>query len=301
MSNCNVFVYSCPEREIHEPFFKTSSSSFGSHACPRNSRLNFSALSGLSSAAAVPPFSRPAFPSSASVSSGWPWPSALPWSPWPMRWAASPAGISTRRFPSASPSPGASAGRSCSPTGSSQVIGGTAGAAVLYVIASGAPDFVAGKFASNGYGALSPGHYSLLAALVAEITLTAAFLLVILGSPPKPRPAGFAPLAIGLGAYPDPSHLDPGDEHLGQSGPLDRGSLFRADGRARPTLAVLGRAAGRCRPRRADLEIADRNKSRLTDQAAIALIRRSSSRAARPAPARPCAPPGRDVERPAPA
>src|SRR6204780_4489655 len=79
-----------------------------------------------------------------------------------------------------------------------QVVGGTAGAAVLFVIASGKPDFVAGGFASHGYGALSPGHYSMLAALVAEITLTAAFLIVILGATSKTAPAGFAPLAIGL-------------------------------------------------------------------------------------------------------
>ena len=80
-----------------------------------------------------------------------------------------------------------------------QVIGGFAGAAVLYVIASGAPNFTAGGFASNGYGALSPGHYSLLSCLVAEIVLTAAFLVVILGSTSKAAPAGFAPIAIGLG------------------------------------------------------------------------------------------------------
>ncbi len=80
----------------------------------------------------------------------------------------------------------------------SQVVGGTAGAAVLYVIASGAPNFVPGGFASNGYGALSPGHYSMLAALVAETTLTAAFLIVVLGSTSKTAPSGFAPLAIGL-------------------------------------------------------------------------------------------------------
>jgi aquaporin Z len=79
-----------------------------------------------------------------------------------------------------------------------QVIGGTAGAAVIYVIASGAPNFVAGGFASNGYGALSPGHYGLLAALVDEVTLTAAFLVVILGVTAKTAPSGFAPLAIGL-------------------------------------------------------------------------------------------------------
>jgi len=80
----------------------------------------------------------------------------------------------------------------------SQVIGGIAGAAVLYVIASGAPGFHAGGFASNGYGDLSPGHYGLLSALVAEVTLTAAFLIVILGATAKTAPAGFAPLAIGL-------------------------------------------------------------------------------------------------------
>jgi len=80
-----------------------------------------------------------------------------------------------------------------------QVIGGFAGAAVLYVIASGAPNFTAGGFASNGYGALSPGHYNLLSCLVAEVVLTAAFLVIILGSTSKAAPAGFAPIAIGLG------------------------------------------------------------------------------------------------------
>jgi aquaporin Z len=80
-----------------------------------------------------------------------------------------------------------------------QVIGGLAGAAVLYVIASGAPNFAPGGFASNGYDALSPGKYSLVAAAVAEIVLTAMFLLIILGSTSRAAPAGFAPIAIGLG------------------------------------------------------------------------------------------------------
>lgn len=79
-----------------------------------------------------------------------------------------------------------------------QIIGGALGAAVLYVIASGAPGFIAGGFASNGYDALSPGGYGMLAALVAEIVLTAFFLIVILGVTSKGAPAGFAPLAIGL-------------------------------------------------------------------------------------------------------
>lgn len=79
-----------------------------------------------------------------------------------------------------------------------QVVGGLVAAAILYAIASGAPDFKAGGFASNGYGALSPGKYSMMAALITEIVLTAGFLVVILGSTSKAAPAGFAPIAIGL-------------------------------------------------------------------------------------------------------
>lgn len=81
-----------------------------------------------------------------------------------------------------------------------QVSGAMAAGAVLYVIASGAPGFeVAKGFASNGYGAHSPGGYSLTAALVTEVVMTMFFLLVILGATDKRAPAGFAPLAIGLG------------------------------------------------------------------------------------------------------
>ena len=80
-----------------------------------------------------------------------------------------------------------------------QVMGAIAAGAVLYVIASGAAGFDAAKgFASNGYGARSPGGYSLVAALVAEVVLTAFFLIVILGATDKRAPAGMAPLAIGL-------------------------------------------------------------------------------------------------------
>jgi len=80
-----------------------------------------------------------------------------------------------------------------------QVLGGIAAGAVLYVIASGAPGFdVAKGFAANGYGAHSPGGYSLLAALVTEVVMTLFFLLVILGATDKRAPAGFAPVAIGL-------------------------------------------------------------------------------------------------------
>ncbi|MDB5723362.1 MAG: aquaporin [Novosphingobium sp.] len=79
-----------------------------------------------------------------------------------------------------------------------QVVGGIAAAAVLYLIASGKAGFEAGSFASNGYGDLSPGGYSLRSALVAEVVLTAGFLIVILGSTSRAAPPGFAPLAIGL-------------------------------------------------------------------------------------------------------
>lgn len=79
-----------------------------------------------------------------------------------------------------------------------QLVGGIAGAAVLYVIASGVAGYTPGGFASNGFDANSPGGYGMLAALVAEIVLTAFFLIVILGSTAKAVPAGFAPIAIGL-------------------------------------------------------------------------------------------------------
>lgn len=81
----------------------------------------------------------------------------------------------------------------------SQVLGGLAAAAVLFVIASGKTGFdVSAGFASNGYGAHSPGGYTMMAALVCEIVLTAFFLIVIMGATDKRAPAGFAPIAIGL-------------------------------------------------------------------------------------------------------
>jgi aquaporin Z len=80
-----------------------------------------------------------------------------------------------------------------------QVLGAILAGAVLYIIASGATGFdVAKGFASNGFGAHSPGGYSLLAALVTEVVMTMFFLLVILGATDSRAPAGFAPIAIGL-------------------------------------------------------------------------------------------------------
>ena len=80
-----------------------------------------------------------------------------------------------------------------------QVAGGVAGAAILFVIASGQAGFdVSAGFASNGYGAHSPGKYSLAAALVTEVVMTFGFLIVILGSTHHRAPVGFAGVSIGL-------------------------------------------------------------------------------------------------------
>jgi aquaporin Z len=80
-----------------------------------------------------------------------------------------------------------------------QIVGAVAAAGVLYLIASGKAGFdLSGGFASNGYGAHSPGGYSMMAGLIAEVVLTAFFLIVILGATDGRAPAGFAPIAIGL-------------------------------------------------------------------------------------------------------
>jgi aquaporin Z len=81
-----------------------------------------------------------------------------------------------------------------------QVVGAVIAAALLYAIASGAPGFDLAKgFAANGYGEHSPGHYSLVSGMAAEVVLTMMFLFIIMGSTHGKAPAGFAPLAIGMG------------------------------------------------------------------------------------------------------
>jgi aquaporin Z len=79
-----------------------------------------------------------------------------------------------------------------------QVLGAVAAAGILYIIATGNGS-EAGSFAANGYGELSPGKYSMTAALVTEIVMTAMFLLIILGATDDRAPKGFAGIAIGLG------------------------------------------------------------------------------------------------------
>lgn len=81
----------------------------------------------------------------------------------------------------------------------SQVVGGALAAFILYMIVQGQAGFTGvGSFATNGFGELSPGKYSMVSALIIEIVLTAFFLIVIMGSTDKRAPAGFAPIAIGL-------------------------------------------------------------------------------------------------------
>lgn len=80
----------------------------------------------------------------------------------------------------------------------SQVLGAILGASVIYLILSGKPDFNLGGFASNGYGENSPGGYSMVSALIAEISLTFIFLFVILGATHSSAPKGFAGISIGL-------------------------------------------------------------------------------------------------------
>jgi len=80
-----------------------------------------------------------------------------------------------------------------------QILGGIAGAGILYIIATGKAGFEIGRFAANGYGEHSPGGYNMLAALVTEIVMTFMFLIIILGATHSKAPKALAGLAIGLG------------------------------------------------------------------------------------------------------
>ena len=140
-----------------------------------------------------------------------------------------------------------------------QVVGAVVAAAVLYAIASGAPGFDLAKgFAANGYGEHSPGKYSLFAGLLAEIVLTMMFLFIIMGATHGKAPAGFAPIAIGLGltlihlvGIPiTNTSVNPGPQHR-------PGAVRRRLGPG-ATLDVLGCAVDWRRARRNPLPLAQR-------------------------------------------
>ena len=98
-----------------------------------------------------------------------------------------------------------------------QVAGGIVASGVLYVIASGKAGFtLAGGFASNGYGEHSPGGYSLLACLVAEVVLTMFFLFIIIGSTERTSAEGLCPHRDWAEPYPDSPHFHSGDQHFGE-------------------------------------------------------------------------------------
>ena len=144
-----------------------------------------------------------------------------------------------------------------------QVVGAIVAAALLYVIASGAAGFdVAKGFASNGYGAHSPGQYSLVACFLTEVVMTMMFLFIIMGATHGKAPAGFAPLAIGLGAGDDPPRQHSRHQHVGESGAQHRSRAVRRRMGAGAALAVLGRAADRRRAGRGDLSLAQRGADR---------------------------------------
>jgi aquaporin Z len=124
-----------------------------------------------------------------------------------------------------------------------QVLGAVFAGGVLFLIASGKAGFdVSAGFASNGYGAHSPGGYSMLAALVTEVVMTAMFLVIILGATDKRAPQGFAPLAIGLGLT--LIHLI--SIPVGESGAQHRSRPVRGRLGRRAAVALL---AGSCRRR----------------------------------------------------
>ena len=110
-----------------------------------------------------------------------------------------------------------------------QVVAATPPVPCSLLIAYGKAGFnaVESGFATNGYGDRSPGGYGLLACLVIEVVLTAVFLYIILGATDDRAPKGFARDRHRSGPDPDPPGLDPGDQHLGQPGPLARGGLVR--------------------------------------------------------------------------
>ena len=141
----------------------------------------------------------------------------------------------------------------------SQVIGAIIASAVLYSIAIGAPGFDLAKgFAANGYGAHSPGDYSLLSGLVAEVVLTMMFLFIIMGATHGKAPGRLRPHRHRPGADADPPRRHPDHQHLGQPGPQHRPGPDRRRLGAGAALAVLARTAHRRSLGRHALSLAQR-------------------------------------------
>src|SRR5215475_3944080 len=137
-----------------------------------------------------------------------------------------------------------------------QVLGAIAGAAILYVIASGRADFdVHAGFASNGFGEHSPGEYSLTSGLVCEVVMTFGFLFVILGSTHGSAPRGFAPIAIGLCLTLIHLISIPVTNYLGESRAQHRPGAVRRRLGTGAALAVLGGAGNRRGHRRRRLPL----------------------------------------------
>ena len=108
-----------------------------------------------------------------------------------------------------------------------QVVGAIVAGGVLWMIASGKPDWVPGGFAANGYGDLSPGKYGLASCLITEMVMTFFFLFIIVGTTSKGAAAGFRRHPDRPGADADPSGVDPRHQHFGQSGAQHRAGALR--------------------------------------------------------------------------
>jgi aquaporin Z len=120
-----------------------------------------------------------------------------------------------------------------------QIVGAIIGAALLYVIARGAPDFTAANgFAANGYGEHSPGHYDLLSCFITEVVMTAVFLFIIMGSTHGRAPVGFAPIAIGLGLTLIHLRQHSRDQYFRQPSAQHRARTVRGQLGPGPALAV---------------------------------------------------------------
>src|SRR6185369_5646096 len=127
-----------------------------------------------------------------------------------------------------------------------QVIGGLLAGLLIFLIAKGKDGFTGtGNMAANGFGAHSPGGYSLWAVILAEIVLTGVFLFVILGSTDDRAPKGVRRSGDRPCTHPDPPRRDPDLQHVGQPGALDGGGVLQCQRRTRPAVGVLAGTADR--------------------------------------------------------